>query len=222
DHPEVFSMKVFHGGTFAPSPNRKYFGGKVQYVDLLDIECFTIDILHNIVKMLKYASRDIMFYHFNIPNKTLDWGLRALESEDDVVNLSIRRWRYNLIPAESIFKTPCSIIKDKYMMKAQISFLYYICQNGSVTNYGEEGSWEDNVESYDGEEGSGEDNVKSYADEGDVDPLRPQVNINEDDLEVIDYDSFESDVGDDHVNSDRRKVLRKLKRKGKADGDRTL
>nr|GEX97933.1 retrovirus-related Pol polyprotein from transposon TNT 1-94 [Tanacetum cinerariifolium] len=32
----------------------------------------------------------------------------------------IRRWRYNLILAESRFKTPCSIIKDKYMMKAQI------------------------------------------------------------------------------------------------------
>nr|GEV75451.1 zinc finger, CCHC-type [Tanacetum cinerariifolium] len=32
----------------------------------------------------------------------------------------IRRRRYNLIPAESKFKTSCSIIKDKYMMKAQV------------------------------------------------------------------------------------------------------
>nr|GEV96500.1 copia protein [Tanacetum cinerariifolium] len=32
----------------------------------------------------------------------------------------IRRGRYNLIPVESRFKTPCSIIKDKYMMKAQV------------------------------------------------------------------------------------------------------
>nr|GEY67913.1 hypothetical protein [Tanacetum cinerariifolium] len=32
----------------------------------------------------------------------------------------IRRWRYNLIPAGSKFKIPCSIIKDKYMMKAQV------------------------------------------------------------------------------------------------------
>nr|GFA21467.1 ribonuclease H-like domain-containing protein [Tanacetum cinerariifolium] len=31
----------------------------------------------------------------------------------------IRRRHYNLIPVESKFKTPCSIIKDKYMMKAQ-------------------------------------------------------------------------------------------------------
>nr|GEX91319.1 hypothetical protein [Tanacetum cinerariifolium] len=32
----------------------------------------------------------------------------------------IRQWRYNLIPAESRFKTPCLIIKDMYMMKAQV------------------------------------------------------------------------------------------------------
>nr|GFB78628.1 hypothetical protein [Tanacetum cinerariifolium] len=35
-------------------------------------------------------------------------------------NRRIRRWRYNLIPSKSKFKTPCSIIKDKYMMKAQV------------------------------------------------------------------------------------------------------
>nr|GEY56369.1 NAC domain-containing protein [Tanacetum cinerariifolium] len=33
----------------------------------------------------------------------------------------ISRWRYNLIPAESKFKTPCSNVKDKYMMKAQVT-----------------------------------------------------------------------------------------------------
>nr|GEU80807.1 transposase, mutator type [Tanacetum cinerariifolium] len=42
--------------------------------------------------------------------------------------------------------------------------------------------------------------------------------MNEEDLEVIDYDSFKSDVGDDDINSDRRKVLREQKRKGKAGG----
>nr|GEX77613.1 hypothetical protein [Tanacetum cinerariifolium] len=31
----------------------------------------------------------------------------------------IRRWRYNLIPVESRFKTSCSINKDTFMMKAQ-------------------------------------------------------------------------------------------------------
>ena len=30
-----------------------------------------------------------------------------------------------------------------------------------------------------------------------ADPLRPRLTINEEDLEVINYDSYESDLGDD-------------------------
>ncbi|GJY79500.1 mutator type transposase [Tanacetum coccineum] len=126
------------------------------------------------VKMLKYDPRDIMFYHFNIPNKTLDWGLRALASDDDVVNHS-------------------QYVKDNKDEEHIIDQLDVNMEGFRFT-------------------------VQSK-DEGYVDPLRLVVNLNEDDLEVIDYDSFESDVGDDDVNNDRRKVLRELKRKGKAAGD---
>ncbi|GJX94638.1 hypothetical protein Tco_0349224 [Tanacetum coccineum] len=308
DHPCVFSMKVFHGGTFTPSPNRKYFGGKVQYVDLLDIEWFTIDIIHNIVKMLKYDPRDIMFYHFNIPNKTLDWGLRALASDDDVVNLSqyVKDNKVIDVYIEHGETTVESYYMPKFIESAKIMELD---ENNEVIDLDEEnvdrtvvtkkqtngkflglpkcrkrlaiewlagglpgessGLREDNVDFNDGAEGLREDNVDfndsaeglgdehgnengndegdvddaeelvdeehiidqldvnmegfrftvQSEDEGDIDPLRPVVNLNEDDLEVIDYDSFESDVGDDDVNSDRRKALRELKRKGKANGD---
>nr|GEW87252.1 retrovirus-related Pol polyprotein from transposon TNT 1-94 [Tanacetum cinerariifolium] len=44
---------------------------------------------------------------------------KSFQSQHQIA-LRIRRWRYNLILAESKFKTPCSIIKDKYMMKAQV------------------------------------------------------------------------------------------------------
>nr|GEX02881.1 hypothetical protein [Tanacetum cinerariifolium] len=44
----------------------------------------------------------------------------TVDSLGVIRQLRIRRWRYNLILAESKFKTPCSIIKDKYMMKAQV------------------------------------------------------------------------------------------------------
>nr|GEW25999.1 hypothetical protein [Tanacetum cinerariifolium] len=44
---------------------------------------------------------------------------KSFESQHQTA-LRIRRWRYNLIPAESKFKNPCSIIKDEYMMKAQV------------------------------------------------------------------------------------------------------
>ena len=61
----------------------------MQFIDLLDIEQFTIDIIHSIVKMLKYDPREIMYYHFKIPDKNLDWGgLRALACDDDIVKLA--------------------------------------------------------------------------------------------------------------------------------------
>nr|GEW42404.1 retrovirus-related Pol polyprotein from transposon TNT 1-94 [Tanacetum cinerariifolium] len=57
--------------------------------------------------------------------QTVLWIVMAIHQKDRPTAVSqgvkrIRRWHYNLIPAESKFKTPCSIIKDKYMMKAQV------------------------------------------------------------------------------------------------------
>nr|GEW30958.1 retrovirus-related Pol polyprotein from transposon TNT 1-94 [Tanacetum cinerariifolium] len=54
-------------------------------------------------------------------SNTLSW--KPCQGGSSKLNLPahrISRWRYNLIPAESRFKTPCSIVKDKYMMKAQV------------------------------------------------------------------------------------------------------
>nr|GEU33579.1 hypothetical protein [Tanacetum cinerariifolium] len=49
-------------------------------------------------------------------------GMRSLSPQElnRLAKSQIRRQRYNLIPAESKFKTPCLIVKDKYMMKAQV------------------------------------------------------------------------------------------------------
>nr|GEV48578.1 hypothetical protein [Tanacetum cinerariifolium] len=64
----------------------------------------------------------IDFYQFVL------WIYMALLQKDrpTAISQGVKRWfrisrrHYNLIPAESKFKTPCSIIKDKYMMKAQL------------------------------------------------------------------------------------------------------
>ena len=37
--------------------------------------------------MLKYNPKQIMYYHFKLPRKSLDWGLRALASDEDIVNM---------------------------------------------------------------------------------------------------------------------------------------
>ncbi|GJS46048.1 hypothetical protein Tco_0596169 [Tanacetum coccineum] len=47
-----------------------------------------------------------------------------------------------------------------------------------------------------------------------LETLHPEVNVIENDLEVIYFDSFDSDIGDDS-DSERRAALRKLKKEGK-------
>nr|GFA22721.1 transposase, mutator type [Tanacetum cinerariifolium] len=47
-----------------------------------------------------------------------------------------------------------------------------------------------------------------------LDTLHLEVNVTENDLEVIDFDFFDSDIGDDS-NSEKRAALRKLKKEGK-------
>ncbi|GJY72256.1 hypothetical protein Tco_0475959 [Tanacetum coccineum] len=245
-------MKVFHGGTFTPSPNRKYFGGKVQYVDLLDIEWFTIDIIHNIVKMLKYDPRDIMFYHFNIPNKTLDWGLRALASDDDVVNLSqyVKDNKVIDVYIEHGETTVESYYMPKFIESARIRELD---DNNEVIDLDEgnvdrtlvtkkqtngkflglpkcrkrlaiewladglpresSGLREENLEFNDGAEGLSGDNIEFN------DGAEWLGDEHSNEKGCLQSEEDYSDVGDDDVNSDRRKVLRELKRKGKANGD---
>nr|GEW52565.1 copia protein [Tanacetum cinerariifolium] len=65
-------------------------------------------------------NKDFLANCFNYLVRRL--GMRSLSPKEleRLAKSQIRRWRYNLIPAESKFKTPCSIIKDKYMMKAQV------------------------------------------------------------------------------------------------------
>ncbi|GKE28908.1 mutator type transposase [Tanacetum coccineum] len=46
------------------------------------------------------------------------------------------------------------------------------------------------------------------------DSLRPQLNINEDGLEVTNYDEFESDLDEGDIGSTRRAALRKLRKQG--------
>ncbi|GJW70014.1 hypothetical protein Tco_0126931 [Tanacetum coccineum] len=46
------------------------------------------------------------------------------------------------------------------------------------------------------------------------DSLRPQLNINEDSLEVTNYDEFESDIDEGDIGSTRRAALRKLRKQG--------
>ena len=292
-------MKLFHGGTFTPSPNRRYFGGKVQYIDLLDIEQFTIDIIHSIVKMLKYDPREIMYYHFKIPDKNLDWGLRALACDDDIVNLAqyVKDNKVIEVFIEHGETTVESYYMPTFKEKVQLKELN---NNVDVVELGDElpivpqttrkrkflgmpkcrktlalewladnevgqpsglGGDESNVggdETYEGVDASGlgvdepnvggddnhvsdDQNDEELVDDehiidqvdvnmegfrftcnsdderetdGDGDPYRTEVNINEDDIDVIEFDVYESEIDEEDSGSIRRAALRKMRKKG--------
>ncbi|GKE60537.1 hypothetical protein Tco_1510904 [Tanacetum coccineum] len=64
-----------------------YVGGKVNYVDNIDVDLFNVDEVHMFVQDLGYDSKQLIFYHFKLPNKSLDYGLRPLSCDADVVSL---------------------------------------------------------------------------------------------------------------------------------------
>nr|GEU76769.1 asparagine--tRNA ligase, cytoplasmic 1-like [Tanacetum cinerariifolium] len=83
----LFSIELHHDGKFTPSPKRRYVGGKLNYVDKIDMDLFKVDELHMFVKDLRYDPKQLMFYYNKLPDKSLDYGLRPLSCGADVVSL---------------------------------------------------------------------------------------------------------------------------------------
>nr|GFA97369.1 transposase, MuDR [Tanacetum cinerariifolium] len=83
----LFSIKLHHGGKFTASPKRVYVGGKVNYIDNIDVDLFNVDEIDSFIHDLRYDPKQLMFYHFKLPNKSLDCGPRPLSSDADVVSL---------------------------------------------------------------------------------------------------------------------------------------
>ncbi|GKC74527.1 hypothetical protein Tco_1120410 [Tanacetum coccineum] len=61
-----------------------YVGGKVNYVDKIGVDLFNVDELHMFLQDLGYDPKQLMFYHYKLPNKSLDYGLRPLSCDVDV------------------------------------------------------------------------------------------------------------------------------------------
>ncbi|GJZ06740.1 mutator type transposase [Tanacetum coccineum] len=64
-----------------------YVGGKVNYVDKINANLFNVDELHLFVQDLGYDPEQLMFYHYKLPNKGLDYGLKPMSYEADVISL---------------------------------------------------------------------------------------------------------------------------------------
>nr|KAJ0187464.1 hypothetical protein LSAT_V11C900468320 [Lactuca sativa] len=98
-HPTIFSVRLHHGGQFTKFPGRKYIKGKQNYVDLLDIDTFSIHDIDEMMEELGYIDSDqtLLYYHFLRPFGDLDFGLFALGSDQDVHHLGTYVANHKLI-----------------------------------------------------------------------------------------------------------------------------
>ncbi|KAL4587589.1 hypothetical protein LXL04_000461 [Taraxacum kok-saghyz] len=87
-HPTLCTIKLYHGGEFTKFPNVRYVEGKVNYVDNVDIEEFSIFQLDVIMKGLCYKGTQVMYYHFLVPGGDFHFGLRPLGNDDDFYNFA--------------------------------------------------------------------------------------------------------------------------------------
>ncbi|CAI9290393.1 unnamed protein product [Lactuca saligna] len=114
-HPTMFSIRMNHGGEFTSFPGRKYIRGKQTFVDLVDIDTFSVHDIDEMMEDLGYASiGKPLYYHFQRPLGDLDFGLFALASDEDVRYLGSFVAKHKLI--ERLFlewhSTPAVDLED--------------------------------------------------------------------------------------------------------------
>nr|KAJ0206861.1 hypothetical protein LSAT_V11C500294990 [Lactuca sativa] len=54
-HPTIFFISLYHGGEFTKFPRRKYIKGKQTYVDLLDMDTFSVHDIDEMMEQLGYV-----------------------------------------------------------------------------------------------------------------------------------------------------------------------
>ncbi|CAI9264543.1 unnamed protein product [Lactuca saligna] len=57
-HPTIFSIRLYHGGEFTKFPGRKYIKGKQTYIDLLDMDTFSVHDIDEMMEQLGYVDED--------------------------------------------------------------------------------------------------------------------------------------------------------------------
>ncbi|GJZ44113.1 mutator type transposase [Tanacetum coccineum] len=209
--PNLFSIKIHHGGYFTNPPNREYKKGTFNYFDMVDVDLFSVIDLNDMLCQLGYGKKDIMHYHYKILNNSLNYGLLALASDVDVRSMI------------------------KYIGKLKRIEVYVQHGQGSDMGQGndidqvndmeqgsdsdeEQGSKED-----DSEEDDSDEEDSDYIDDEDhmmneVGPSNENVYENkvENFKHRINLDDFES-ASDSENDGKRKKALRKLKREHEAN-----
>ncbi|CAI9262195.1 unnamed protein product [Lactuca saligna] len=83
-HPTLFTIKLYHGGEFTKFPDVQYIDGSVNYVDMVDIDTFSVHELDAMMKGFRYGVPPVIYYHFLVPGGDFHFGLKPLGNDDDL------------------------------------------------------------------------------------------------------------------------------------------
>ncbi|KAD4178612.1 hypothetical protein E3N88_27203 [Mikania micrantha] len=64
-----------------------YVNAKVDYVDMIDTDTFSLIELKTMLQEIGYPKEEIMFYHFLIPDMEINFGLRPICDDQDTLLL---------------------------------------------------------------------------------------------------------------------------------------
>nr|KAJ0218607.1 hypothetical protein LSAT_V11C300154240 [Lactuca sativa] len=87
-HGNFFTLKIHHGGFFTKFPGRKYIERRLAFFDFVDTDLFSVHDLNDMIREIGYSKDDIVYYHYRIPNLDLDFGLKALGNDQDVIPMA--------------------------------------------------------------------------------------------------------------------------------------
>ena len=248
---------IHHGGRFTEPPKRKYVEGEVTYVDLIDIKQCKIDMIDTVMYQC-LGSEERLFYHYKLPMKSLDSGLRSLVSDSDISDMLkyVHKHRIIYVYVEhgtSYLHPDVNVVEfeETHVGPSNVGNETWDFFDADVESEGESegesgGESEGESEGDTDDEGSSEDEGNDTKSEGEtevekkvenivdeehmvdevevpmkgfrfevedefIDSGNPKLNLTDNDLEVIDFDSIESDIEDDEESA-RMKGIRKLKK----------
>ncbi|GKA37847.1 mutator type transposase [Tanacetum coccineum] len=230
-NPKSLTFEIHHDGCFTPTPSRSYVGGQVSSVDVVDIDELCLHDLKEMVVKLGFGVAGLMYYYF----------LRYLNVDAGMLEMAkfVKDNKIILVYVEHRSSNPTSSVEGPIVEETGDPFDGLDEILGDYANTREDitgkqmivhvgnNSTVENVLDYDmlfETERVGRMRFQRSGEDFYYDPKHDEVfddddehileDVPEHDLDVIDYDSFGSDL-DDGIDFEIRIQLRKLRRIGK-------
>ncbi|GJV56046.1 mutator type transposase [Tanacetum coccineum] len=187
----LFTIKCHYYGKFNDGPKKEYIEGETCFVDLVNRDQFKEVVLNTVINSLGYEMEDEVLYYYKIPLKSLDVGLKPLVSESDY------RSFLGYVEKHKVMDVYVEIVE-----KNEES------DSGSDSDSQSDNDFEDEEHVVQEVEVNMNDfnfQVEDVSTGNDGnDPIAPNVNVTEDNIEVLDFDSLESDLEDVPENARNR------------------